>query len=551
MLERLLLDPLAIKELSGSARRWQTYAGRGLYVAGFVLILWSYADRFSSRHLGLSSSGYAKLGKDLFVSLFALQMVLATLGAVSAASDLVTKEIRAGTLSILTCSPLTPFRIAFGKWKAAFAQGGTLILCGAPVVAFCVYLGGPTAGDLTYSIVISFAATALGAATGLYFSTRFRSGVTALLVSSGALTLYAMLPALIRDYTERSALPDLVSPLTNLVDAARAAASRRPGALEFEWSWISSVIVTAFIVWLLLWRTAARLAQLALVTPGPGILSRIFSALDRFYEDINPERFRGIRLFQGRDGVWESRAVLWKELQTRASGRLRNNVRIALGLLILLASSFVMTDYLTIIPFFVTTLLLWILALSNGASLFVTEKEERKWDILLATPLTSGQILSAKLLAGLVPILPTVVTIILYWSAIFYTHHLHVGVLFLALSLVFMPAALAYTIGALCSLQARSLRGAFLTAFTILLVLMLVLPVVFSYRQSSPEGSAWYSPLSGLFWIADRGLSIWAHDLPDRVMSSNLQFDCVYAGAIVGVLTYLFTNFDRVSGRSA
>jgi len=91
MLRGLFLDPLAIKELSGSARRWQTYAGRGCYVSGFLLILWSYSDRFAQRGLGMSQSGYAQLGRDLFRQLFALQMFLATLGALSAAADLVTK----------------------------------------------------------------------------------------------------------------------------------------------------------------------------------------------------------------------------------------------------------------------------------------------------------------------------------------------------------------------------------------------------------------------------------------------------------------------------
>jgi ABC-type transport system involved in multi-copper enzyme maturation permease subunit len=460
MLRRLFLDPLAIKELSGSARRWQTYAGRGFYVAGFILILSNFSDRFTQRGVWMSQSGYAQLGRDLFREFFGLQMFLATLAAVSAASDLITKELRAGTLSILTCSPLSPGRIAFGKWKAAFAQSGMLILCGAPVFAFCVYLGGATAWDLTYSLALSFASAALGAATALYFSTRFRSGVTALLVSCGVLTVYALFPALYMDRADDSLV--MLTTLTHLVRAADGA--MRPRSTVFVFGWIIAVLVTGLIVLLLLRRTATRIAALALITPGPSLLHRIFTALDRFYEKISPERIRGIRLLPSRDGVWESRAVIWKELQTRASGRVRNNVRIALVLLLALAASFWVSLEYMILPVLGTTGILWLLSLSNGASLFVTEKEERKWDILLATPLTSAEILGAKLLAGVVPVLPTVITILLFWTAIYFTHHLQTEDFVVAFGSVLFPAALAYTIGAICSLKAHSLRGAFLAA---------------------------------------------------------------------------------------
>jgi len=552
MLRRLFLDPLAIKELSGSARRWQTYAGRGLHVALFAAVVWSYVDLFSRYPVWRSRSDYAELAKRLFQAFFFLQMGVATLASVSAASDLVTKELRAGTLSILICSPLTPGGIAFGKWKAAFAQAGTLILCGAPVFAFCVYLGGATPWDLAYSLSLSFASIGLGAATGLYFSTRFRSGVTALLVSIGALSAYAFFPAFYMDRYANSLLGALTH-FTHLLDAADVATrSTRVAYGQSEWGWVSAVVVTALIVWLLLRRAAARIATLALATPGPSFLSRLFAALDRFYEDISPERLRGIRLIPGGDGVWDSRAVLWKELQTRASGRLRNNVRISLALLLLLAATFWITFDLMAVPVAVTTLMLWFLALSNGASLFVTEKEERKWDILLATPLRSAQILSAKLLAGMVPVLPTVVTIVLFWAAIHFTHRLSESELLIAWEAIFLPAGLAYALGALCSLKARSLRAAFLSAFSILAGLMVVLPFLMALsRTSSLDASAWYSPLPPLYWVCEHALSYWPRSVSERMTSNCQVFAGVYSAAIAAIVVTLFAKFDGIAGRSA
>jgi ABC-type transport system involved in multi-copper enzyme maturation permease subunit len=551
MLRRLLLDPIAIKELSGTARRWQTYAGRGLYVAVFGLVLWSYSDNFIVGGAWKTQSDYAQLGRQLFTSFFGFQFLLVTLSSVSAASDLVTKEVRAGTLSILTCSPLTPWNIALGKWKAAFAQAGTLLLCGSPILAFCVYLGGATPRDLAYSTGLSLAAAALGAATALYCSTLFRSGVTALLVSCAALAVYTFLPAAYPSSWNFGELPRVLSPYLHLVDAADVAMHpQRKANKDFEMAWISAVVVTFLIVWQILRRTAARIAALALVTPGPSLLSRIFAGLDRFYEGLGPERFRGIRLLPSREGVWETRAVLWKELQTRASGRLRNSVRISLVLLLSLAISFSVNVEFMALPVLVSTALLWLLALSNGASLFVTEKEERKWDILLATPLTSSEILTAKLMAGVVPVIPTATTVTLFWTAIHFTHGLDSEYVVIVLSSIFMPAALAYALGALCSLKAHSLRGAFLTSFSLLFTLMAALPLLQSFKRGHVDESGWYSPLASVVWLSDRGFSYWHRTVPESLLSNAVILIGLYALMIAVTLVYLFERFDRISGRS-
>jgi len=371
--------------------------------------------------------------------------------------------------------------------------------------------------------------------------------VTALLVSCGVLTVYALFPALYMDFRAADLLVALTN-LTHLVAAAGSAVYVRSPVFMF--GWIPAVLVTALIVWLLLRRTATRIAALALATPGPSLLHRIFAALDRFYEDISPERIRGIRLLPSRDGVWESRAVLWKELQTRASGRVRNSVRIALVLLLALAASFWVSLEYMIVPVMGTTGILWLLSLSNGSSLFVTEKEERKWDILLSTPLTSAEILGAKLLAGVVPVLPTVITILLFWTAVFFTHHLHTEDFVVVFGSVFLPAALAYGIGAICSLKARSLRGAFLWAFSIFTGVTLVLPWLQSYPRGTLKDSAWYSPMASLYWICDRGLTNWSRHVPDSLFWSSIAFDMSYAVFLGSMLLYLFLRFDRISGRS-
>src|SRR6185295_215084 len=142
LIRRFFVDPLSVKELSGIARRWQTYIGRCLYVGLIGVIIWIFWNNVTRRSAWMSPSEYAVLGRDLFYSFFGLQMVVVTFGGMSAASDMITREVRGGTLGLLALTPLTPWRIVAGKWKAALIQTSTALLCGAPVFAVCNYLGG-------------------------------------------------------------------------------------------------------------------------------------------------------------------------------------------------------------------------------------------------------------------------------------------------------------------------------------------------------------------------------------------------------------------------
>ena len=141
-IRRFFIDPLAVKELSGIARRWQLYLGRGIYVGLIGFIVWIFWNTLTRRGDWMSPSAYAELGRQLFFMFFSMQMAVVTLGGMSAASDMITREVRSGTLGLLALTPLTPWRIVAGKWKAALIQTSTAILCGIPELAVCIYLGG-------------------------------------------------------------------------------------------------------------------------------------------------------------------------------------------------------------------------------------------------------------------------------------------------------------------------------------------------------------------------------------------------------------------------
>ena len=545
----IVRDPVAVKELSGIARRWQTYAARVVYVALLALIVWNYTrtlQRFSEYYI---RSGYAQMARQLFQSFMLLQLAVVVLSAISAASDLVTKEVRVGTLGILVCSPLSAWSIACGKWKAAMAQTATLLLCGAPVLGICVYLGGATPRDLLYTLCVSAAASALAAAVSLLLSSLLRSPAIVLVVSICLFAMYAILPLAFFHGPGNSAPGDFLLAcghlLYTLVFAGPDMGTRLPGLCN---AWIVACGLNTALALILVRWAASRIAILSLRTPAPALVSRVFGGMDRFYARINP---RGIVFFAGRESVWESHALLWKELQTRTTGRLRNSVRISVLLLLILSLTFWWGVQYLQWPLWGLTLLLWFLCLSNGASLFVKEKEERKWDILLATPLTTREILWSKLCAGIVPMLPLLVIVAFFWLTCLYTRVYRVEhVLMSALSMG-LPAVLAYLLGAVCSLRARSLRGAFLTSFGILLSMVFLGPRIVAefpgFRWHDVQGITPF-PYMDIWTNIDSRSTGWTHD---SFEGENLVlFVAAYLTAEIVLLTSLFMRFARIAGRS-
>jgi ABC-type transport system involved in multi-copper enzyme maturation permease subunit len=552
-----LLDPLVVKELSGTSRRWQTFATRVLYVGLIGFVVWEFTRMWEQQTRWFSVSDYARLGRQLFQAFFGLQMVMVTFNAVSAASDMVTKETRAGTLGVLSATPLTPFRIALGKWTAALAQTSTLILCGAPILAICVFLGGATAWDLTYSLALTLAAAALGAALSLYLSTRFRSGVTAALLAFALLAAYTFLPGLLirdRGSAESAALCH-VHPVYAAIDSA----SPRGLVSGFHYAWLSACAFTGFMSWALLAFSALRIAELAVRPPAPPLLTRTFEALDRFYEGLGPEKIRKIRIFDGGNAVWQTRALLWKELRTRASGKIRNSVRLSTALLVLSAGAFWFSLDLFEAMIWVSSTAFLLLGLSNGVGLFVTEKEERKWDVLLSTPLSSGEIVRTKLLAGLVPLVPTTILLLLFWISLAWLRGMTRGDVAQALLIVLLPGLLAYATGAAASLHARSLRTAFTATFGGLIGFLVILP--FLGRLGVPHLLSWQtewflfcviSPVPYLAEVARAVGHYGGYGFRSGVdPDAFLLFLVVYGGILAVLVAHMHASFNRITGRVA
>ncbi|HVR85560.1 MAG TPA: ABC transporter permease subunit, partial [Planctomycetota bacterium] len=172
-------DSVALKELRGVSRRWQTYVGRCLYVGITAALLFQYwKDNWVTApdgQLALSVSQYAVLGRAIFERCEWVSLALTVLAAVIAGAEMIARETRARTLDLLLLTPLTPFRVVLGKWKAAMMIAGALYLCSIPVLAIAVYLGGVAPIDLARSVAFTLGMASAAAALGLYSSARLKS----------------------------------------------------------------------------------------------------------------------------------------------------------------------------------------------------------------------------------------------------------------------------------------------------------------------------------------------------------------------------------------
>jgi ABC-type transport system involved in multi-copper enzyme maturation permease subunit len=547
-----VLDPVTVKEIFGISRRGQTYFGRVVYVGLIGLILYEFWNRIVSRTPVVSPSEVAQLGRLLFQQFVPLQLVMVSLAAVGAAADRVLREEKSGTLGLLLLTPLTARRVAFAKWKAAMVQAGSLILCGVPVVAVCVYLGSVGPWELLWCFSLTGATAMLGAAFGLRASAVCSSVPRAFGMGMLYVAGYALLPLVLLFVTGAAAF--FAAPFLHPAYSMYTLTFAGVDADSFwVYCWIPSTIVSALVsAWIvsgvapLIERRVAAPREVARPSPDetpspPPGLRRVFGKKE-------------VRLRETRE-VWESDPLLWKEIVTRGAGRWSPDVKsmFLIYALIFIALCWLFTQGGSLGTFAFLGANFAFLALVNGASLFAPEKEGRKIEMLLSSPVPSARIVRSKLLAGLLA--PEAVRVLIlalataaafgWWSG--FGVFLYVGVLLIFLLFVFVLSAAA-------SLHADTLQGAALASAGILCALLLVLPIFVSLAAPAEADGV---PLPASLRLLKSLDPVWVLEplQPSRggdaarAASRFAWFAAVYGSAIAALAALMHGRFDRRMGR--
>ena len=548
--ERDLLDPVTLKEIYAISRRSQTYIGRVVYVGVIALILWEFWTFNVSRTAFLSPSASAALGRKLFNQFVPFQMLMVTLAAIGASADRIIREDAAGTLGLLMLTPLTSRRLLMSKWKAALAQSGSLILCGIPVVAVCVYLGSVGPWDLLWCFALTGSMALLASAFGLRASAVCSTVPRALMLGVLYMLGFALLPLTLVFVGGVAAF--FAAPFLHPVYSAGFLLFK-DGATSDIWSfaWIPSTISSALIArWIVI--RIVRPLEKRVSSPSRQGLAHDHEPPSHPSELLSPE---GRRPPPDRDvrEVWDRDPLLWKELLTRAGNRwtMESKALFLIYGLIFILLSWLFTKGNSLGTFAFLGSLFALLAAVNGAALFAPEKEGRKLDMLLSSPITAASIVRSKLLAGLAS--PEAIRVVLLGlgTAVAFSWWSGPGViLYCAVFLIFV--LFVFTLAAAVSLHAQSLQGAALATLGVLCGLLLILPIAASLvvpALGDHESLARFllactNPVSVLEPL-DR-----AGGERGEALGRFLGFFLLYGSATGGLVGLMLWRFDRVMGRS-
>lgn len=173
-------NPVFSREARG---RWR---GRAFivifgYVAVLAVVILSIYATSASRHDNLYPLRHmAELGHNLFLYLSWMQMVGWLMLAPALTATSIASEREHGLLEILQVSPLTPWRIVWGKLCAALLFVGLVLLATMPLGSLCFLLGGVSPGEFAGAALLQVATAVTSASIGLFCSAWTRRASSAM-----------------------------------------------------------------------------------------------------------------------------------------------------------------------------------------------------------------------------------------------------------------------------------------------------------------------------------------------------------------------------------
>jgi ABC-type transport system involved in multi-copper enzyme maturation permease subunit len=164
------LGPVFAFEWLRTARRWQVYASRSLFVSLLLIGLAGVWKSHVVDQKATSIAAMANVGRFCFQTIVLIQLVLVMLAAPAATAGAICLDKARGALVHLLATDLTNAEIVLGKLAARLVPVVGLIACALPVTALGTLLGGIDPLALTGAFAATLGVAVLGCSLALMLS---------------------------------------------------------------------------------------------------------------------------------------------------------------------------------------------------------------------------------------------------------------------------------------------------------------------------------------------------------------------------------------------
>ncbi len=408
--ENLWPGAIVQKEMRVQGRRYFTYLTRGVtaillaFITGMVFIAmmgWSFGNSISSSGTAMRLQELQGLAPAVSITVFLVQLVGMSLAGPILLGPSLCDEKRAGTLSALLTTPLTPWQIVMGKLLSAFSQLSILALIPLPLVLAVRVFGGVPAEFVLAGLAVSFAMAFLGASLAVFFSTGAKRGLTASMLAMMAALALNGLPSLVAGklislgVQMPLSVPFLMSsPATAAILIGDLVGGGPGGMLPARTIWMGNALVNTGLGAVVLMLATARVRAL-LRREGQGATG---SAETGAETGAGKGGKAGAKKRAGSREVG-AHPVMWRELRQKMFRRafwLVFSVLIAACFLVIANWGESSTRSATMMTTVMGSILSLVLATAGSAGSVNGEREARTWDVLLTTGLSARSIVMGK-----------------------------------------------------------------------------------------------------------------------------------------------------------
>ena len=371
----MVLLPILAREARRAAKRPAIYRFR--LGAVFFAVFTGIYLLIQARHWTASAS----VGRDIFQILVWIAFAFCLLSGVMFASGLLCQERRDGSLALLFLTRLTGLDVILGKLTAILLITGQVALGIFPVLALCIPLGGVSFAEFWRAAAVLLATLSLSLTSALFVSALNRELSRAVLISFAIITIPTVALGFL-DSTIRASfpgtsvgivLPGLAPLMMSFLDEPYSAT---PHAFEL------------CLASLLLFLGGRMLKRLSIENaPTPSRFARIFNSRSAMPDEERRELLRRNPIY------WLSQRHRWRWLTTWSI------------FCVLLVLWFYALEYFQFLAparlfmiFAIAPLLHLLLkvAMAAESTSRLADARDGELELLLATPLTSGQIIRGQ-----------------------------------------------------------------------------------------------------------------------------------------------------------